>query len=178
MRRSRFVKLLSMGTAAIALTACEDPANTAVFETVQQCIDSGMYDSNTCRTQFDQAQKTHVAAAPVFTSAEECQAQFGPGKCETAPAAAQQSQASGSGSGSLFMPLMMGYMMGSMSRGGVGVPPQPLYRGWENGRSGAFRAANSTVVSNTTGRTAVNAAALRSPTLARGGFGSRAFAGS
>jgi uncharacterized protein YgiB involved in biofilm formation len=172
MRRSRFVKLLSMGTAALALTACEDPANTAVFETVQQCLDSGMYDSNTCRTQFDQARQTHVAAAPVFTGAQECEAAFGPGKCEMAPPEAQQSSM---GSGSLFMPLMMGYMMGSLSRGGAAVPPQPLYRGWENGRSGAFRVADSTVVSNTTGRTTVNAATLRSPTVARGGFGSRAF---
>lgn len=176
MRRSRFVTLLTMGTAAIALTACDDPANTAVFESVQQCVDSGMYDSNTCRAQFDQARKTHVAAAPVFASAEECQATFGPGKCEPAPAGTQQSQATGSGH-SLFMPLMMGYMMGSMSRGGAAVPPQPLYRGWENGRSGAFRVADSTVVSNTTGRATVNATALRSSTVSRGGFGARAFAG-
>jgi uncharacterized protein YgiB involved in biofilm formation len=175
MRRSRFVTLLTMGTAAIALTACDDPASTAVFETVQQCLDSGMYDSNTCRSQFDQAKQTHVAAAPKFASAEECQATFGPGKCEPAPEA-QQAQATGSGH-SLFMPLMMGYMMGSLSRGGAAVPPQPLYRGWENGRSGAFRVADSTVVSNTTGRASVNATAFRTSTVARGGFGGRAVAG-
>lgn len=175
MRRSRFVTLLSMGTAALALTACDDPAETAVFESVQQCLDSGLYDSNTCRTQYADAAKAHVQAAPRFASAAECEAAFGPGNCQTAP---ETQQAQATGGHSMFMPLMMGYMLGSMSRGGVGVPPQPLYRGWEGGRPGAFRAADATVVSKTTGPTSVDAKAMRSSTVARGGFGTRAYAGS
>lgn len=181
MRRSRFVTLLSMGTAAVALTACDDPTSTAVFETQEQCIESKLYDASECVGQFAQAKKTHVAAAPAFASVRECEAEFGPGKCEPAPEA-QQGATSGSGH-SLFMPLMMGYMMGSLSRGGTAVPPQPLYRGWEGARPGAFRTADSTLIANGTGRTTVDARSVRTPTartatVARGGFGARAVAGS
>lgn len=180
MRRSRFVALLSMGTAAVALTACDDPTSTTVYESQEQCIESKLYDASECTTQFAKAKQTHLAAAPAYASARECEAEFGPGKCEPAPGA---QQAASSGGHSLFMPLMMGYMMGSLSRGGTAVPPQPLYRGWEGGRSGAFRTADSTLIANGTGRTTFDARSVQTPstrtaTVSRGGFGARAVAGS
>ena len=61
--------------------------------------------------QAQQAQQTHIAAAPKYTSQADCEADFGAEKCELAP----QRTTSG---GSVFMPLMAGYMMGSMLSGG------------------------------------------------------------
>ncbi len=74
------------------------------------------------------------------------------------------------------MPLMMGYMMGSMmSRGSVA--PQPLYR--SAGDSKTYRTADNQKVGTTTGRTQIAQAAARAPamktsTMSRGGFGSSA----
>ena len=39
MKRSNRIALMMMGTSALVLTACEEPkTETAIFETVEQCI--------------------------------------------------------------------------------------------------------------------------------------------
>lgn len=177
MRRSRFIALVSMGTATLALTACDDPVQTSVFETVDQCITSGTYSREECNANFETARKVHTETAPTFASKADCEAEFGPGQCG-APQQPQQQTAMGGGS--MFMPLMLGYMMGSMSSGGRSVATQPLYRTPQGGQAGAFRTATGDVVAKGVGRTTVNAnssvakAPTPSSTVARGGFGARA----
>ena len=62
-----------------------------------------------CEANFNEARNQHAAVAPKYTSQEDCQADFGDGRCEQAP----YKTTSG---GSVFMPLMMGYMMGVHAR--------------------------------------------------------------
>ncbi len=72
------------------------------------------------------------------------------------------------------MPLMMGYMMGSMLGGRRSMMSQPLYRSAKSPKS--FRTANNMNVGSATGRTQVARSAtsrpsFKSSTIRRGGFG-------
>ncbi len=152
----------------IALSACEEPSvDAAVFEGLQQCLDNPDMDPDQCRDSFAAARSQHAAVAPKYSSREDCQADFGAERCEEAPYRT-------SGGGSVFMPLMMGYMMGSMIGGRGAVASQPLYR--SAGDSKSFRTADNRNVGSKTGRTQVAGSAARRPsvkssTISRGGFG-------
>ncbi len=167
MKRSRSVKLVLLGSAAMALSACgEDP--DALFRDAAQC--TRVFDAASCRTAEQQAVAEHVRTAPRFATREACEAEMGAGNCGPAPVAAapgptpatpttpgQQVTQPQSGGGSFFLPLMMGYMMAR----GLGGQPQatPIYRD----RAGAAYAGRTPVGS-------VDAAGgFRS--TARGGFG-------
>ncbi len=168
-RSSIFVSLL-MGASVVALSACEEPkVDAAVFETLQQCLDNPDMDPDQCRTNFEDARNQHAAVAPKYNSAEDCEADFGSERCEVAPYRT-------STGGSVFMPLMMGYMMGSMLGGRGSVAAQPLYRSADDSRS--FRTADNKKVGGATGRTqvarsAASRPAAKSSTISRGGFGAR-----
>lgn len=164
-RTSIFVTLL-MGASVVALAACEEPTVDAmVFESLEQCLDNPDMSSDECNRQFAAAQSQHAKVAPKYASVEDCEADFGADQCEPAPYRT-------SSGGGVFMPLMMGYMMGSMGRGGVAA--QPLYRSADDPR--AFRTANNQKVGSVTGRTQVASSAAARPsaktsTISRGGFG-------
>ena len=75
------------------------------------------------------------------------------------------------------MPLMAGYMMGSMLSGGRRGAGQPLYKS-ANDRS-TFRTGDNKAVAKTTGRTQVarsttQRASAKTRTVSRGGFGAGA----
>ena len=168
MKRSKSVKLVAMGTGLLLVAACEEAkVDTALFESVKQCTGLGFTEQE-CVANYQQAQQTHIAASPKYTNRADCEADFGAEKCEIAP----QKTASG---GSVFMPLMAGYLMGSMlSGGGRG---QPLYRAAGDG--GTFRTADNKAVGSATGRTQVAKSATQTPpratrTVSRGGFGANA----
>jgi len=160
---------LMMSVSLIALTACEEPkVDAAVFESLQQCKDDPSVPADQCEANFKEARNQHAAVAPKYSSQEDCQADFGAGKCEQAP----YQTTSG---GSVFMPLMMGYMMGSMIGGRSSMASQPLYR--PAGNPNSFRTADNRSAGSTTGQTRVaNSATSRpsfkSSTMSRGGFGS------
>ncbi|MFG6080334.1 DUF1190 domain-containing protein [Paracoccus litorisediminis] len=73
-----------------------------------------------CMNDWEAAKAEHVKNAPRFASLAQCEAEFGTGNC-AAPAspgsAAGQVVASGNSGESSFMPMMMGYMLGSMMSG-------------------------------------------------------------
>ena len=115
-----------------------------------------------------EAQDQHAAVAPKYASQADCQADFGAGKCEQTPYRT-------SSGGSVFMPLMMGYMMGSMIGGRRSMMSQPLYRSSQSPNS--FRTAENRNVGSKTGLTKVASSATNRPTFksstrSRGGFGS------
>ncbi len=172
MKRSRSIALVMMGAGAIALTACEErQVDVGVFEDVEQCVNEPGASRAACEEAFAVAQEQHAAVAPKYADQQSCEADFGAGQCEPAP---QQAQGGG---GSFFMPLMMGYMMGSMMSGRGGVAPQPLYRSADDARN--FRTADNRSVGPAAGRTTVSRTAAAAPTaktqtVARGGFGDRA----
>jgi uncharacterized protein YgiB involved in biofilm formation len=159
-----------------ALTACDEPkVDASVFKSLDQCKNDPLMRSDQCEASFKEARGQHASVAPKYASKEDCQADFGENKCETAPYRT-------SGGGSVFMPMMMGYMMGSMMggrgsmMGGRGsMMSQPLYRSSKS--PGSFRTADNRNVGSKTGRTSVAKSAtsrpsFKSSTMSRGGFGS------
>ena len=171
MKRSKSIALVMMGAGAIALTACEEAQVDAnVFRDVEQCVDQPGASRAACEESFNIAAGQHAAVAPKYVDKTDCEADFGAEQCEAAPYQTQSG-------GSVFMPLMMGYMMGSMLGGGRGFGAQPLYRSADS--PGTFRTADNKSVGTTTGATKVARSATARPTaktstMSRGGFGARA----
>ena len=82
MKRSKSVKLVAMGTGLLLVAACEEAkVDTALFESVKQCTSLGLSEQE-CVANFQQAQQTHIAAAPKYTSQADCEADFGAEKCD------------------------------------------------------------------------------------------------
>lgn len=172
MKRSKSIALVMMSASTIALSACDEPTvDAAVFDTLEQCISDPVISESQCRSEFAAAKEQHVKAAPKYASKADCEADFGAAQCEQAP---QRTQSGGS----VFMPLMMGYMMGSMLAGNRGgVASQPLYRSTDDPKN--YRTADNKKIGGKTGATKVAQSAARSPsikrsTVSRGGFGARA----
>ena len=170
MKRSRALKLSLMGASALTLVACDNSQEVGVFETLDQCIDQAGFSRDICEANQKKAQSEHLRVAPKYTSISDCETDFGSEKCETAP----QRTTSG---GSVFMPMMMGYMMGNMLGGNSRFSAQPLYRSRDDSRN--FRTGDNQKVSGKTGVTKVagqtaRAASTKTRTIRRGGFGSSA----
>ena len=167
--RSIGVTLL-VSASLIGLTACDEPkVDASVFKSLDQCKNDPMMRSGECEKSFKEASNQHAAVAPKYTSQADCQADFGDGKCEPAPYRT-------SSGGSIFMPMMMGYMMGSMLGGRRSMMSQPLYQSAKS--PNAFRTADNRNVGSTIGRTRVASSAasrpsVKSSTRSRGGFGER-----
>ncbi len=166
MKKSHSIRLVLLGGASVALAACDDgggPSKDARFyPTVNECAaDLG---AKACEDAKAVADKAQVAEAPRFSQKQQCEQEFGAGNCESRQEA---------GGGSFFMPMMMGYMVGSMLSGNR--YSQPVFRGPGNtavmpsgGRMldvGRFDGAGA--------RPAFRGAAQMAP-VSRGGFGSTA----
>jgi len=186
MKRCVAVTLVLMGSAG--LSGCGDSEiDSAVYQNFAQCVQSGLYDRARCEADYQQALAAHIQTAPAYTSQLDCEAEFGVGQCEVKPAqelglreaaTSQDNSTVQAGSGSFFLPMMAGYMMGSMLSNNSRMAPQALYR--QNGQ-GAFVNGNGARVASNTGAVrlrsssaAVQAPKTRTTTMARGGFGSRA----
>jgi uncharacterized protein YgiB involved in biofilm formation len=188
MKRSKSLRLVLMGGAALTLGACDQPVEVGVFETVEQCTVMG-YSQSSCESAIEDARKEHVKAAPKYASRADCEAEFG--RCEPGPTASQQlpqgqqnpqgpqGEQSAFGGGSFFMPLLAGYMMGQMM-GGNRYAGQPLYRprAGAAGGTGLYTGAGTQVAAKPglarMPQSAFTNAAAGSSTLQRGGFGARA----
>lgn len=186
MRRSRSIRLLLLSSVgALTLTACDESDRLAEGEFISdqaQC--SVAFDPKDCRDALVAARSEHVKTAPTFATRSDCEAKFGPGNCDTKDAVAAGS-GSGSGTGGtgggitggggqqvashdgggMFMPMLMGFMLGrTMS----GFAAQPIYRDASNTAYSGGRSVGS-----------VNQVAARAPapgarigqTVSRGGFG-------
>ena len=168
MSRWNSVSLMMMGVSVIALSACDEPkVDAAVFKSLQQCIDDSRIPRDQCEESFGAARTSHTEVAPKYSSRNDCESDFGSGKCERAPDRTRSGD-------SVFMPMMMGYLMGSSRGGGASVVPQPLYRSADDPSS--YRTADNKKVGSTTGQTQVASSAAGRPsaktsTIARGGFG-------
>jgi uncharacterized protein YgiB involved in biofilm formation len=170
MKKSHSIRLVLLGSASMALAACDDgrvaASDARFYPTVTECAaDLG---AKPCEDAKAAADTAHATEAPRFNRKQECEQQFGVGNCETHQAAS---------GGSFFMPLMMGYMMGNMMN--RNRYSQPVYRGPGNtavvpsggrllnvGRFDNFGGAAGT-------RPAFRPTAQLTP-VSRGGFGSTA----
>lgn len=166
MKRSKAVRLLYVGVAVTALQGCDDdprprdyvetPAIERVaaegsYFSMQECLTR--YDADICQASFAAAHAEYMQNAPKFASQESCEAFSGPGMCQTdAVPAAAASETTGaaapaqtaSSGGSVFVPAMLGFMVGqaigNMSGAGRGYyagPPQGCDRYQLNARPGS-----------------------------------------
>ncbi|WP_112874440.1 DUF1190 domain-containing protein [Paracoccus endophyticus] len=201
-KRSRHVALMLAGAAVLTLAACEDDQTDAqAFPNLDACLaaakEGGLwFTADDCRTQFAEAEKTHLETAPRYESRELCEQEHGADACGADPvaqaaadpnapadpnAAAQQQQ----GGGFSFMPLLVGYMMGSMLSRGGGVFSQPMIRtpnGYSTPNGGQTFASNTgagkvpATTFNRAPATIGQQPMTRAQVAQRGGFGAGATA--
>lgn len=86
MKRSKYIQLVLIGSSLVFLSACDQKQE----ESKENKTDTAL----------------NAPHPQVYMSKEECEKIHGEGKCNAKP--------NESGNGSIFMPLMAGYMMGSM----------------------------------------------------------------
>ena len=174
-KRSRKAALIFMVPAAtLVLQGCgaEKAVEAQVFNTPDEC--AAFYNPPAqCQAAFAEAQALHPQVAPKYANKQECEADFGPGQCETAPQ--QHAQ------GSFFMPMMMGFLAGQMlNRGGQAapqksVPTQPLYKSRDD--QSTYRTAGNQPVARQSGVTSVLPSQMQpkaGTVVRRGGFGAQA----
>lgn len=121
MKRSTQVSLVLLASvsAMASLSGCEQAPeqvadNGGTFTSMAECV--AVYDQQTCNTAQAAANKEHVQNAPKYNSQAACAAEYGQDMCRPASAYGGQSN--------VFMPMMMGYMLGSAMS-----TPAPLYYG-------------------------------------------------
>ncbi|MDQ1901725.1 DUF1190 domain-containing protein [Paracoccus sp. WLY502] len=183
-KRSRAVALTILGAASFAIAGCrEEQVDAQAFPDLNACLaaadEGGLFTADECRQSFAEAEQLHVESAPRYDSLQVCEEQHGVGNCGS-----EDQQVSNGGSGSIFMPLLAGYLIGSMLGGGGLSRSQPMYRTPQGGYTNAAR--TSTFSSNT-GRAALNSSQFARPAAtvgqppmsrataaSRGGFGSSA----
>lgn len=189
-KRSRHVALVLAGTATLALAACEDDrVDAQSFPDLASCVaaskDSSLwFTEDDCRKNFAAAEKEYLETAPRYESKELCEQEHGAGNCGDDPA--QPAAAQNSGGGFSFMPLLMGYMMGSMMSRGGGLFSQPMVK-TPDGRY-STPSGNQSFASNSGGGKVAASAFQRAPSTIgkppmsaaqvsqRGGFGAGATA--
>jgi uncharacterized protein YgiB involved in biofilm formation len=115
MRKSTTIRLVLLGSAGLTLAACDQgpPPDARFVADATACAEAD--DAASCRAAFADSEVIAATEAPAFTRKEECEAEFGPGNCEVREA----------GGSSVFMPIIMGYMLGRAFR-------QPVFRGRDN----------------------------------------------
>jgi len=95
-------------------------AHGKIYASTQACAQGGIVGAGLCESLWSEALQLHVAHAPVYATALECEATHGSGSCTLAGSAApvdRQGQ---------FIPIMTSYVMGSL--GGGRYQAAPLYR--------------------------------------------------
>ena len=86
MKRCRSISVAAlMGVSALSITACEEAkVDATVFSNLQQCLDDGGLPQEQCEAGLREARSQHAEVSPKYSSKEDCEGDFGAGKCETA----------------------------------------------------------------------------------------------
>ena len=124
-KRSRSAALSILGAAAFALAGCqEEKTEAAAFSDEASCLAAaspgGWFTEKDCNDAFAEAKALHDETAPRYDSQQVCEEEHGVGACGA-------DSISGGGSGGIFMPLLVGYMMGQVLGGGR-VMSQPVVK--------------------------------------------------
>lgn len=112
MKRNTKMRAVTIGpltVSAFALSACKGDGEAQSFQNVEQCISASKmveakFTEADCRKGFNAAVAENKLSAPRYDAMDVCEQEHGPGKCVT------EQRSDGS---SVFMPAMMGYMLGS-----------------------------------------------------------------
>jgi len=164
--RSKKVALSILGATAFALAGCaEDQIDAQAYPDLPSCVEAadsgGLFSVEQCRTAVAEAQQLHVESAPRYDSLTVCEETHGAGACGS-----EETQAQGGSSG-IFMPLLAGYLMGSMMSRGMGgmAASQPMYR-TANGRF--TNATGTSSFGGNTGKAQLGAGQFARPPATRG----------
>lgn len=185
MKKSRNLRPLTiglLGVSAFALAACKEEATeVSVWRADQSCEAAAGATGAECQKLIADAEAQHQESAPRYDALAVCEEQHGAGNCEA-------QAAPGGGGGSIFMPILMGYMMGKFlggaGAGAAAAAGKPLYPtaggqmstadGGAKFNAGQSRASVPTKAfqpsPSTVGKPPMSAAQVRSS----GGFGERA----
>ena len=187
MKRSKSIRLVLLGSVSVAaLSGCggnEQTADRQVFQDEQACAREN--DAAACAEALQAARMEHAQTAPAFASRASCEAKFGAANCtaaDGAPSAEQIAQGDGPqatqvagadqtahSSTGFFMPMLLGYTLGNMMGGRA--MGQPV---WRDARNTAYVGGrpSGTVDPAAMARARASGAPM---SVARGGFGARAF---
>lgn len=144
-RSSKISLVLVASVSAVALAGCEPATDTtpaqpdlqvtsAVYANVTECVDAKAKEATpagqaptqavkdlakeACLTAEKTAKTNFANTAPSYSSRAACEEQYGPAAC-----APRSNYSGNSNDSNVFMPLMVGYMLGSMNNS------TPLYYG-------------------------------------------------
>jgi uncharacterized protein YgiB involved in biofilm formation len=166
MKKKYSLRATLLGTTALILAGCGEAKEEALtYDSVDSCIRAGVKDAKTCQVEFQKAQALHNDSAPRYARQNQCYSDFGYDRCRRS-------------SSGYWLPFMVGYMIAP--RLSSSVYTQPLYRttGNPNGYTTASNAQIGSVARD--GRTRVEKSRVKRPpvrtrTVARSGFGRRAY---
>jgi len=166
MKKKYSLRATLLGTTALILAGCGEAKEEALtYDSVDSCIRAGVKDAQTCQVEFQKAQALHNDSAPRYARQNQCYSDFGYDRCHRS-------------SSGYWLPFMVGYMIAP--RLSSSVYTQPLYRttGYPNGYTTASNGQIGSVARD--GRTRVEKSRVKRPpvrtrTVARGGFGRRAY---
>ena len=134
--------------ASALLAAGCDQNDVHNYENVDSCAAAGVYTKETCKSAYEAALAQHKISAPKYENKQECEMEWGDGKCETSEGSSMQppvtqaqdatSTSTGGGVGAVhhyYSPWFYGYGI----RGGGGSPSvAPAYRSRGGGISSSF----------------------------------------
>ncbi|MEN8833970.1 MAG: DUF1190 domain-containing protein [Pacificibacter sp.] len=165
-KRSKAVAIGILGAASFALAGCqEEKIEAQAYPDIQSCKaevgQGGLASTEACDVAFSEAQALHAEAAPRYDSIEVCESQHGEGACGS-----EQAQLGAGGSNGIFMPLLTGYLIGSMlgGRGGL-AGSQPMYR---KAGGGFTNAAGNASYNSNKGKGSLNSSQFAKPTATKG----------
>lgn len=159
-----------------------EDVDASIYRNAQECIAANPTLVDTCNASHASAILEAQQTAPKYASKADCEAEFGVGSCEVAQAGnAETAQVANSEprQGSMWMPLMMGYMMGRMSGGAYAHSPMfsstsarsPAHNKFVDATGRTF--GNSTTANRNmkVDRSAFAPKPATTQTITRGGFG-------
>lgn len=175
--RSFRIAPVSLAVATVlVLSGCEanEEVKASVYRDAEECIANNPKLVDTCKASYESSLAEAEKTAPKYATKEDCEAEFGAGSCGTGQTQGTNSEYR---QGSIWMPLMMGYMMGRMSGGGFGNSPMFTSKTASSPAYGKYvdstgRSYGSTASKNmTVDRSAFAPKPATTQTITRGGFG-------
>ena len=167
MKRSKKLKLALMGVTPLLVTGCNDSSTktTLIYKNVESCVNDGVLDKASCQYYYNRSWTEHLSKAPRYSDKKSCETDF-----------SHQCQEIASGE---YIPTLEGFMVTREARNSSSFTVLPLYLG----SGGHYRTPSYDRMGSgyKQGRVKVKKEktvkpSLKSTTMKRGGFGSRAAA--
>lgn len=118
MKRSTQIGLAAAGVVLVAtvwsLSGSEETEESLVYNSLAECRTAGQLSASQCEQRFNEASANHLRDARKFTSAGDCEAEYGSGSCRS----------SSWNNAAVFVPALAGIMLArSFAQGGGAAQP-------------------------------------------------------